>query len=92
MKTLHLDTHEIDLDFKAAHALAIATADHLLGSAMLLSFYDRERNLESPNGVSECHRGCAIPGWQDYAVNRGGSLMINFDQGRFVFCFLGDFR
>ena len=26
-------------------------AEHLLGEAMLLSFYDRDRNLESPAGV-----------------------------------------
>lgn len=30
---------------------------------------------------------CPIPGWQDYASNRGGSLMVNFGQGRFVFCY-----
>ena len=25
--------------------------------------------------------------WQDYASNRGGVLMVNFSQGRFVFCY-----
>lgn len=93
MKTLHLDASELDLDFNACLKLAEANASHLLGEAMLLSFYDRDRNLESPHGVSECHFQCAIPGWVDYARNRGGSLIVNFGQGRFVFCFrpLGEF-
>lgn len=92
MKTLHLDADELGLDFPACLKLAEAAAGHLLGDAMLLSFYDRDRNLESPNGVSECHQGCATPGWVDYAAHRGATLMVNFGRGRFVFCFmpLGD--
>ena len=88
MKTLGFDADELDLDFNACLKLAEANAEHLLGEAMLLSFYDRERNLESPNGVSECHRGCDTPGWIDYAKNRGGRLIVDFGRGRFVFCFM----
>lgn len=92
MKTLHLDATELGLDFNACLKLAEAAATYLLGEAMLLSFYDRDRNLESPNGVSECHQGCATPGWVDYAANRGGTLIVDFERGRHVFCFmpLGD--
>ncbi|TCS71340.1 hypothetical protein EDC61_11066 [Sulfuritortus calidifontis] len=88
MQTLHLDAAELGLDFDTSLKLANHIAEHLLGSAMLLSFYDRDRNLESPAGVSECHQGCATPGWVDYAANRGGTLMVNFGQGRFVFCYM----
>lgn len=87
MKTLHLDATALDLRFEQRLALANAIARQLLGEAMLLSFYDRDRNLESPAGVSECHIGCATPGWQDYAENRGGTLMVNFERGRHVFCY-----
>lgn len=87
MKTLHLDASELDLNFEQGIRLANAIAAQLLGEAMLLSFYDRDRNLESPAGVSECHVGCATPGWQDYAENRGGTLMVNFERGRHVFCY-----
>lgn len=87
MKTLHLDASELDLTFEQGLRLANAIAAQLLGEAMLLSFYDRDRNLESPAGVSECHVGCATPGWQDYAENRGGTLMVNFERGRHVFCY-----
>lgn len=35
----------------------------------------------------------AIKGFWDYALNRGGVLAVDFDDGRFVFCFrpLGEF-
>ncbi len=87
MKALHLDASELALNFEQRLALANAIAKQLLGEAMLLSFFDRDRNLESPAGVSECHSGCATPGWQDYAENRGGTLMVNFEHGRQVFCY-----
>ncbi len=89
MKTLHLDTAELGLDFNAALKLASAIAGHQLGdTTMLLSWYDRERDLESPAGVSECHEGCAVKGSWDYALNRGARLAVSFEGGRFYFCFL----
>jgi len=79
MKTLHLDTAELGLDFNAALKLATAIARQQLGDdAMLLSWYDRERDLE----------GCATKGSWDYAKNRGARLAVAFDDGRFTFCFL----
>lgn len=88
MKTLHIDATELGLDFDASLKLAQAIAGNLLEEAMLLAWYDRDRNLESPGHVSECHENCPIPGWWDYAANRGATLAINFSQGRFVFCFM----
>ena len=89
MKTLRLDTTELGLDFNAALRLATAIAkQQLSGDTMLLSWYDRERDLESPAGVSECHEGCEIKGSWDYALNRGAQLAVEFDAGRFYFCFL----
>lgn len=85
MQTQHIDN--LTLDFNAAMKLAQASADTQLGDNMLLSWYDRERDLESPRGASECHEGCPVKGYWDYALNRGGKLAVNFDQGRFVFCF-----
>jgi hypothetical protein len=89
LKTLRLDTAELGLDFNAALKLASAIAQQLLGDdTMLLSWYDRERDLESPAGVSECHEGCATKGSWDYALNRGARLAVEFDAGRHTFCFL----
>jgi hypothetical protein len=52
----------------------------------LLSWCDRD--IELPAHVSECHEGSAIKGFRDYALNRGGKLAVDFDEGRFVFCFM----
>lgn len=89
MKTLRLDTAELGLDFNAAMKLATSIALQQLGEdTMLLSWYDRERDLESPAGVSECHVGCATRGSWDYALNRGARLALEFDSGRYFYCFL----
>jgi len=89
VKTLRLDTAELGIDFDAALKLATAIARQQLGDeTMLLSWYDHERDLESPAGVSECHVGCATKGSWDYALNRGARLALEFDSGRFFFCFL----
>ncbi|HEU0188838.1 MAG TPA: AF1514 family protein [Gallionella sp.] len=81
------------LDFDAAIKSASAIADDLIGENMLLSWYDREQDLESPAHVSECHEGSPLRGYWDYASNRGATLAVDFDDGRFVFCFrpMGEF-
>ena len=68
--------------------LADAEAAVRLGEYMLLSWYDRDRDFEAPQHVSECHRDTATPGYIDYALHRGASLMIDIEQGRFVFFYL----
>ncbi|MBA3033866.1 MAG: AF1514 family protein [Gammaproteobacteria bacterium] len=89
MKTIHLETAELGIDFNAALELAnVIARQHLGDDAMLLSWYDRERDYESPNGVSECHVGCATKGFWDYALNRGAHLAVVFDADRFTFCYL----
>lgn len=85
MKIHRIATTESILNFDAAIKRASAVADELLGDNMLLSWYDRERDMESPAHVSECHEGCEVKGFWDYALNRGGALAVDFDGGRFIF-------
>jgi hypothetical protein len=88
MKIHRITAPETTSNFEAALRRATAVAQEQLGENMLLSWYDRERDLESPAHVSECHEGCEVKGFLDYALNRGGALAVNFDDGRFVFCFM----
>ena len=53
-------------DYRAALALARRQADEHLGDHMLLSWYDRDRDFESPQHSSECHADSAVPGYVDY--------------------------
>lgn len=87
MKIHRIATSGTTPGFDVAIKRASAVADELIGENMLLSWYDRERDLESPEHASECHEGCPIKGFWDYALNRGGTLTVDFDDGRFVFCF-----
>lgn len=75
-------------DYRAAMALAEAEASARLGDAMLLSWYDRDRNFESPQHASECHLDSAVPGYVDYGLNHGARLVVDIEDGRFVFFYL----
>jgi hypothetical protein len=72
-------------DYLQAMPLARAEAESRLEMPMLLSWYDRDRDFEAPQHVSECHQASATPGYVDYGLHHGASLMIDFEDGRFVF-------
>ncbi len=75
-------------DYKEAMALAETVATEKLSEFMLLSWYDHDRDFESPQHASECHQDSAIPGYVDYGLNHGATLKIDLYQGRFIFFFL----
>ena len=75
-------------DYLAAMRLAEAEARARLGECMLLSWYDRDRDFESPQHASECHQDSAVPGYVDYGIHHGATLMLDIEQGRFVFFYL----
>ena len=85
---VHLQPQPPPADYLAAMAIASAAARKRLGEAMLLSWYDRDRDFEAPQHVSECHQDSAVPGYVDYALHRGASLKVDIEHGRFVFFYL----
>lgn len=87
MKRIAVDATAWEVDFEAARRLADGVAATLLGEATCLSWYDAERDYEAPTGATECHQGCPIPGYIDYAANRGAELLVEVDGGRFTFCY-----
>lgn len=72
-------------DYRAAMQLANAEAAARLKDYMLLSWYDRDRNFESPQHASECHEASAVPGYVDYGIHHGATLKVDIEDGRFVF-------
>lgn len=68
-----------------AMQLARTESESRLEMPMLLSWYDRDRDFEAPQHVSECHQDSATPGYVDYGLNHGASLKIDIEAGRFVF-------
>ncbi len=79
-------------DYRAAMDLARDEAAARLEEPMLLSWYDRDRNFEAPQHVSECHQASATPGYVDYGLNHGARLMIDIESGRFVFFYRDAFQ
>jgi len=75
-------------DYQVAMKLANEVADKKLGDYMLLSWYDRDRDFESPQHASECHVNSAVPGYVDYGLYHGAKLKIDIENGRFVFFYL----
>lgn len=75
-------------DYLQAMKLANEVAEKTVGDHMLLAWYDRDRDFESPQHASECHVNAAIPGYIDYALYHGATLKIDIDHGRFVFFYL----
>ena len=76
------------VDYREAISLANAEARTRLHDPMLLSWYDRDRNFESPQHASECHTASAVPGYVHYGIYHGAVLRIDIEQGRFVFFYL----
>lgn len=85
---IHLNPEPPVADYLEAMTLANREAELRLGEHMLLSWYDRDRDFESPQHASECHLASSIPGYVDYALHRGANLRIDFQEGRFVFFYL----
>jgi hypothetical protein len=72
-------------DYLEAMRLANAEAAARLKDQMLLSWYDRDRDFEAPQHVSECHQDSAVPGYVDYGIHHGATLKVDVENGRFVF-------
>lgn len=89
LKIVELQPEASISDYIQAMAIANNVADDQLDEHMMLSWYDRDRDYESPQHASECHAESAIPGYVDYGINHGATLKIDIEQGRFVFFYIG---
>ncbi len=84
--TVSLQPGDPPKDYTRARKLADEEASkRLKDDYMLMSWYDRDRNFESPRSAGECHQGCDMPGYVDYGLNHGATLKVDIENGRFVF-------
>ena len=87
VEVVQLDSVGGNGDFRQARQLAAGEAGKRFAEYLLISWYDRERDFESPAHVSECGGGGPKQGYIFYAVSRGARLKVEIDAGRFVFFF-----
>ena len=83
--TLHPD--EKVSDYQVAMALAKDVAIKRFEDYMLMSWYDRDRDFESPPNTTECAGNCKKDGYIHYGLNHGAKLKVDVEDGRFVFFF-----
>ncbi|MFK5986323.1 MAG: AF1514 family protein [Pseudomonadota bacterium] len=85
---VNIDNEQPLDDYLQAMKIADQHAQKQLDEFMMLSWYDKDRDFESPQHASECHMDSAVPGYVDYALYHGATLKIDFENGRFVFFYL----
>ena len=88
VKTISLNPAPSPSDYLEAMKIANTIADEELEDHMLLSWYDKDRDFESPQHASECHANSPLPGYVDYGVYHGATLKVDIEDGRFVFFYL----
>jgi hypothetical protein len=71
-------------DYQQAVELARSEAEQRFSEYMLVSWYDRDRDFESPPHTTEsCGNG--KDGYIYYGLSQRAKLMVDIEDGRFVF-------
>ena len=72
--------------YQDAVEIARSEAEQRFEEYMLVSWYDRDRDFESPpHSTESC--GSGKDGYIHYGLSHGAKLMVDIEDGRFVFCF-----
>jgi len=95
--TKPIDLHTIEIvslaaqnptkDYMEALSMAREEADRRFEEHMLVSWYDRDRDFESPPHTTEKPGNGPKDGYIHYGINHGAKLKVDVDDGRFVFFF-----
>lgn len=94
IKSANLDNIEVvsllagnSINFDKALFLAKEEAKQRFEEYLLISWYDRDRNFESPPHTTEKSGDGPKDGYIHYGINHGAKLKVDIDNGRFVFFF-----
>jgi len=88
LQILHVVEDKPLPNYYAAMKIANRRAQKTIGDNMLVSWYDRDRDFESPQHIGDRHPDSAIPGYVDYGLSHEASLVIDVEDGRFVFFYM----
>ena len=87
IETISLAPENPISDYQEAMALAKTAAEKRLDDSMLISWYDRDRDFESPAHTTECPGDCPKNGYIHYGLNHGATLKGDITGRRFAFFF-----
>lgn len=74
-------------DYQEAVRFAKEQAERIFEDSMLISWYDRDRDFESPPHTTETPGDVPKDGYIHYALSHGAKLKVDIEDGRFVFFF-----
>lgn len=72
-------------DYQIAMKLADKEALKQLHETIFLSWYDHDRDFESPQYLSKCHKDNAIPSFMDYGISHGANSLLIFKMSGLFF-------
>lgn len=84
---VELEPKKSPADDLEAMELAKEEAGKRLDDYILISWYDWDRDFESPQHTTETDSPSAIPGNVNYGISHDVKLKVDIDQGLFVFFF-----
>lgn len=87
VKTIKIQSEKTLNGYQEAVVLAKNAANKHFEDPMLISWYDRDRDFESPPNTTEQADGSKKTGYIVYGLNHGAKLKIDVENGRFVFFF-----
>ena len=87
LETVALNPEKSVAGYQEALTLAKAEATKRFEEYMLISWYDRDRDIRSSWVVIRYPGDCEKNGYILYAMNHGARLKVDLEGGRFVFFF-----
>lgn len=87
IESISLQPENTIKDYQEAVVLAKEQAERCFEEYMLVSWYDRDRDYESPPNTTESPGDCQKDGYIHYGLNHGAKLKVDIEEGRFVFFF-----
>jgi hypothetical protein len=85
VEVVYLHPENVVSDYQQAVEMARSEAEQRFEEYMLVSWYDLDRDFESPPNTTESADGCKKDGYINYGLNHGATLMVDIEDGRFVF-------
>ena len=87
IEIVSLNPETIVKDYQEAMVIAKEQAEQRFEEYMLISWYDRDRDFESPPNTTEKPGDGPKDGYIHYGLNHGAKLKVDIENGRFVFFF-----
>ncbi len=85
MKDVLITISGVELDYDIVHAMTLAIAEQANPDTMLVAWFDKKLDRQSPTNVECSAEG--LPGWESYGKHHEGRLKFTINDGEYVFIY-----